>query len=331
MLRYTIRRILITIPIILIVAIAVFTLLYFTPGDPSIIICGDTASQAELDAMREHLGLDRPFIVQLADYLHSMFIEFDLGTSWIYNTDITYELSNRLPRTVGICVYSVLISALCGIPLGVAAAVNQDKPFDKFVLLLSSIMHCIPGFCIALLLIIFFSVKLRWLPAYGIEDGLVSYILPCLSILMGSFAGLSRQMRSSMLEVIRSDYVVSARAQGFSRKAVNYIHALPNALIPVITMLGGQFAAGLGGTMILETIFAIPGVGLYITGAITNRDRPIVLGCVVLLAISFCLIMLGVDLMYAAVDPRIRAQYKEQSEGKHFWLRKLKKLKGGSV
>lgn len=327
MLRYTIRRILITIPIILIVAIAVFTLLYFTPGDPCIIICGDNASQAELDAMRVHLGLDRPYIVQLGDFLYRLFIKFDMGESWIYRTNISYELGNRLPRTVGICVYSVLISAVCGIPLGVAAAVNQDKPFDKFVLLLSSVMHCIPGFCISLILIIVFAVKLKWLPPYGIDQGFVCYILPCASILLGSFAGLSRQMRSSMLEVIRSDFVVSARAQGFSRNQVNYLHALPNALIPVITMLGGSFAAGLGGTMILETIFALPGVGLYIQGAISNRDVPIVLGCVTLLAIAFCIIMLGVDLLYAAVDPRIRAQYKEQGKGTVF-RRRARKLKG---
>jgi peptide/nickel transport system permease protein len=161
---------------------------------------------------------------------------------------------------------------------------------------------------VALLLIIVFSLKLRLLPAYGI-GGIQFYILPCVSIMIGSFAGLARLMRSCMLEVIRSDFVVAARAQGFSRSYVHYRRALPNALIPIITMLGTRFAAGLGGTLILETIFSIPGVGLYIQGGISKRDYPVVTGSVVFLAILFCLIMLVIDVLYAYADPRIKAQY----------------------
>jgi peptide/nickel transport system permease protein len=320
MARYIIKRILITIPIIILVTVFVFTLLYFTPGDPATIILGETATTEELQSMREYLGVNQPYIVQLGHYLKSLFIDFDLGESWIYKTNVSWELANRMPRTAAICIYSVLIGAVLGIPLGVIAAVHQNGIADKVILTMSSVMTCVPNYCIALLLILAFALHLGWFPAFGIDQGLKSYVLPCISIMIGSFSGLARQMRSSMLEVIRSDYVVSARAQGYSRNAVNYLHALPNALIPIVTMLGTQFAAGLGGTMILETIFSIPGVGLYISGAITKRDRPAIIGSTVFLAILFCLIMLGIDILYAVIDPRIRAQY--EAQGHHRKRRK---------
>lgn len=314
MARYIMKRLLLTIPIIVCVAILIFTLMYFTPGDPAIMILGDTATTEELQSMREVLGVDRPYIVQLGEYMYRLFIKFDLGESWVYRTNITYELGNRMPYTASICIYSVLIGALLGIPLGVAAAVNQNRLPDKVVLFTSSVLQCIPNYCVALILIVAFALHLKWLPAQGISNGIKSYILPCLSIMIGSFSGTARQMRSSMLEVIRSDYVTSARAQGFSRRSVYYRHALPNALIPIITIMGTQFAGGLGGTIILETIFSIPGVGLYVQGGINKRDTPVVTGCVVFLAILFCLIMLCVDIAYAIADPRIRAQYEAQGK-----------------
>lgn len=312
MAKYIIKRLLITIPIILMVTVLVFTLLYFTPGDPAVIILGDQATTEELDSMREYLGVNEPYFVQLGQYLYNLFIKFDLGESWIYKTNVTYELANRMPRTTAICIYSVLIGAVIGIPLGVLAAVHQNGLADKIVLAASSILTCVPNYCIALVLILIFALHLGWFPAFGIDQGLRSYVLPCISIMIGSFSGMARQMRSSMLEVIRSDYVTAARAQGFSRNKVNYFHALPNAMIPIITILGIQFAGGLGGTMILETIFSIPGVGLYVSGAITKRDRPAIIGCAVFMGILFCLIMLGIDILYAVIDPRIRAQYEAQ-------------------
>lgn len=315
MLKYIIKRLLITIPIIVCVAILIFTILYFTPGDPAEMILGSTATTEEIESFREYLGVDRPYIVQLGEYLYKLFIKFDLGTSWIYRTNIIYEIQNRLPRTFAISMYSILMGAVCGIPLGVLAAVKQNSIADKIVLFISSVMHCVPHYVVAMVLVIVFSLHLRWLPSYGIGS-FQHYILPCACILLTSFAGLARNMRSSMLEVIRSDFVVAARAQGIPRWKVTYLHALPNAMIPVITQIGSQFANALSGTLILETIFSIPGMGLYIQGAITKRDIPIVTGSVVFLAIWFCLIMLLVDILYAVIDPRIRAQYEEQSQGR---------------
>ncbi len=313
--RYIIKRLLITIPTILIIAIAIFTLLYFTPGDPAKMILGDTATTEEVEAYREYLGIDRPYFVQLGDYLYKLFIKFDLGKSWVYQTNITDEIIARLPRTFAISMYSLLIGAFCGIPMGVWAATHQGGKADKFVLLISSIMHCVPGYVIALLLIIVFALHLGWFPAYGI-GGIKYYILPCASILIGSFSGLSRSMRTSMLEVIRSDFVVSARAQGYSTRSVYYRHALPNALIPIVTQMGAQFAGALGGTIILETIFTIPGMGLYAQSAISSLDIPVVTSTVVILGIWYCLVMVLVDILYAVLDPRIKAQYEAQSKGK---------------
>lgn len=311
--RYIIKRLLLTIPIVVCVAILIFTILYFTPGDPAEMILGSTATTEEIESFREYLGIDRPYIVQLGDYLYKLFIKWDLGVSWIYRTDIMYEIGNRMPRTFAISAYSIVLGAVCGIPLGVVAAVKQNSKVDKFVLFLSSIMHCIPAYVIAMVLIIVFSLHLGWLPSYGIGS-FKHYILPCACILITSFAGLARSMRASMLEVIRSDYVLAAKAQGYSRNVVTYLHALPNAMIPIVTMIGSQFSHALSGTLILETIFSIPGMGLYIQGAITKRDIPIVISGVVFLAIWFCLVMLLVDIVYALLDPRIRAQYEEQGK-----------------
>lgn len=309
--QYILKRLLIIVPTIVLIAVMVFTLLYFTPGDPAEMILGSEATEEELASYREYLGIDRPYLVQLGEYLYNLFIKFDLGKSWVLKTDISSDIMARMPRTFVISMYSMLVGALCGIPMGVLAATRQGGLADKIVLFCSSVMHCIPNYVIALLLIIVFSLHLGWLPAYG-SSSWRHYILPCATILIGSFSGLSRSMRTSMLEVIRSDYVMAAKAQGFSRRSVYYVHALPNAMIPIITQLGGQFATALSGTIILETIFSIPGMGLYMQSAITVRDRPIIISTVVVLAIWFCLVMLAVDIVYALIDPRIKAQYEAQ-------------------
>lgn len=313
MIRYVIKRLLITIPILVFVAFCIFTLLYFTPGDPARLILGSEATDADVAEYHAALGLDRPYIVQLGEYLNKLFLKHDLGKSWIYSTNISDEIVARMPRTLAISIYSVLVGALCGIPMGVMAAVHQDKLADKIVLALSSIAHCIPNFVVALVLILIFAVKLNWLPAYGFGS-FKHYILPCLCIFLGGFASMARSMRSQMLEVIRSDFVMAAKAQGFSAKSVYYRHALPNALIPIITQIGSQFAMALGGTIILETVFSIPGMGLYLQGAISKQDIPVVLACTTFLAACFCIIMLVVDVVYALIDPRIKAQYEAQQK-----------------
>ncbi len=319
MLRYIGKRLLWMIPIVLGVAILVFTMMTFCPGDPAEIILGTTATEADLVAKRMELGLDDPYIVRLAKYLSDVFLHFDLGTSWITNISIGAAIAERMPRTLILAVVTLVIAFGLGIPLGIVAATHQNKWQDHLSMILALVGVAVPNFWLALLLIILFSVKLGWLPAMGIGTGLAGikyYILPAVSNCAGALANCARQTRSSMLDVIRADYITTARAKGVPERMVISRHALKNALIPIITMMGTSFGRLLGGAMIIETIFSLPGMGSYIIGAVNNRDYPIVQGGSIVLAIAFSIAMLLIDLLYAAVDPRIKAQYAAKSKKK---------------
>lgn len=319
MLRYIGKRLLWMIPIVLGVAILVFTMMTFCPGDPAEIILGTTATEADLVAKRMELGLDAPYIVRLAKYLSDVFLHFDLGTSWITNISIGAAIAERMPRTLILAVVTLVIAFGLGIPLGIVAATHQNKWQDHLSMILALVGVAVPNFWLALLLIILFSVKLGWLPAMGIGTGLAGikyYILPAVSNCAGALANCARQTRSSMLDVIRADYITTARAKGVPERMVISRHALKNALIPIITMMGTSFGRLLGGAMIIETIFSLPGMGSYIIGAVNNRDYPIVQGGSIVLAIAFSIAMLLIDLLYAAVDPRIKAQYAAKSKKK---------------
>lgn len=308
MARYIAKRLLWMIPIVLGVAVIVFTLMSFCPGDPAVIILGSSATEAELEAMREELGLNRPYFVRLASFLRDTFLHFDLGKSWITQTSIAAAIAERLPRTMMLTIATMSLSILIGIPLGIMAAINQGGWKDNLCMGFALLGVSIPDFWLALLLIIMFSVKLGWLPAMGI-GGIQYYILPALSGCMGGIAVLARQTRSSMLDVIRADYITTARAKGVPELRVIVGHALKNAMIPIITIIGTHFGKMLGGAMVIETIFAIPGMGSYIVSGVNNRDYPVVQASAIFLAIVFSICMLGVDLIYAAVDPRIKARY----------------------
>lgn len=316
MVKYIIKRLLWMIPIVLGVTVLVFTLMCFTPGNPAETILGATATQEDLDAKTEELGLNDPYIVRLGNYLMQVYVRHDLGSSWITKVDIMSSIAEKLPRTMILSLVTMLIAFGVGIPLGIVAATHQNQWQDSLSMVFALIGVAIPNFWLALLLIILFSVKLGWLPAMGIDAGLKSYILPALAACMGSLATCARQTRSSMLDVIRSDYITTARSKGVPERAVIFKHALKNALIPIITMAGSTFGHLLGGMIIIETVFSIPGMGNYIIGAVNNRDYPVVQGGTIFLAITFSLCMLLVDLLYAAVDPRIKAQYAGGSKKK---------------
>lgn len=319
MLRYIANRLLWMIPIVLGVAILVFTMMTFCPGDPAEIILGTSATAADLTAKRMELGLDQPYIIKLGQYLSDVFIHFDFGSSWITGVEIMPTIIERMPNTLTLAIVTLFIAFGLGIPLGVMAATHQNKWQDHISMVLALIGAAIPNFWLALLLIILFSVKLGWLPAMGVATGVAGlkfYILPAISNCAGALANCARQTRSSMLDVIRADYITTARAKGVPERVVIVKHALKNALIPIITMMGTSFGRLLGGAMIIETIFSIPGMGTYIIGAVNNRDYPIVQGGSIVLAIAFSLIMLLIDLLYALVDPRIKAQYSKSKRRK---------------
>lgn len=308
MIKYIGKRLLLMIPTLLCVAILIFTLMYFVPGDVAIMTLGSSANQAEIDAFNAAYGLDQPYIVRLSDFLFNMVFHFDFGNSYSYGTPVLGDLLARFPYTLLIAIISVTLSVIIGIPLGVSCAVKANTTFDRISMVLSLVFASIPGFWLALMAIQLFSVKLGILPSFGF-DSWQCYVLPCCSNALAAVAALARQTRASMLEVIRADYVTTARAKGIKQLRVLYQHALPNGLIPIITSVGTRFSGMLGGTIIIETIYSIPGLGSYMTTAINKRDYPGVQGSIVFIAFAQCIMMIIIDLVYAMADPRIKAQY----------------------
>ena len=282
--------------------------MWFVPGNPAQIILGSTATPEEIAYLTHQMGLDRPYMVQLLEFLSNTFLHGDLGTSYSNSIAVSTSLLERFPRTLTLASISILITVVIGIPLGIIAATHQGKWQDYLSVVLSMVGISLPGFWLALMMIVFFCVKHRWLPPYGIGSW-KNYVIPIISNSLHGIAMITRQCRTDVLEVIRSDYVTTARAKGVSEHNTIYKHVMPNALIPLITSVGSSFAHSLGGTVITESIFTIPGIGLLMTNAINSLDYPVVRGGVVVIAIAFSFVMLIVDLIYAMVDPRIKAQY----------------------
>lgn len=309
MTRYVAKRLLLMIPVMIGIAILIFTIMYICPGDPAQSILGPSATAVELEAKREELGLNDPYIVRLSHYLYDTFIRFDLGISYKYGTSVLAGLMERMRYTLVIALLCMALQVFVGTPLGIMAATHHNGIADRICMFLALGGVSIPAFWLALMMVLLFSVHLGWLPVQGVDQGLSCYILPCIANSFAGIASQARHTRSSMLEVIRSDFVVTAKAKGLSSRTILFRHALPNALIPIITIIGNGMGMMLGGTVIIENVFAIPGVGRYMTDAITARDYPVVMGGVLVLGLIFSVIMLLVDIVYAFVDPRIKAQY----------------------
>ncbi len=309
MLRYVLHRTLMLVPVILGVAFIIFTLLYITPGDPARMALGEDAPPEAVEQFRKNHGLDDPFLVQFSRYFYRGFVKGDFGKSYVTKNPVTEELMNRFPITLRLAFYAVLLGVLVGIPFGIICAVRQYSLFDSVTMVLALIGVAMPNFWLGVLLILLFSVHLGWLPPSGFTT-FDEMVMPVFTLSGGSLAIITRMTRSSMLEVIKADYIRTARAKGQSELKVIFKHALPNALIPVITIIGMQFGALLGGGILTETVFSIPGVGRLMVNSIKMRDYPVVQGGVLYIALVFCLMNLAVDLLYAWVDPRIRAQYR---------------------
>lgn len=284
MLRYIGKRLLQMIPILIVVAILIFTLMYFVPGDPVKIILGNDATDVQIAQVREDLGLNDPFIVQLTNYLKDL-IRLDFGKSFFSGLPVRDELANRFPNTLMLAFFCVSFSVVVGIPIGIRCALKADQLTDRVWLFITLLCNSMPGFWLALMLVLLFSRQLGLLPSNGI-GGPEYFILPVLANSLGSLAGIARQTRASMLEVIRADFVSTAKSKGISQRDVIWKHALPNALIPIITVIGGSFGMMLGGATITESIFSIPGIGLYMMSGINNRNYPVVRGCIIYIALN---------------------------------------------
>lgn len=309
--KYIAKRILWLIPVVVGVTFLIFTIMFFIPGDPVAIMLGSSATQAEIEQAREMLGLNGSYLHRFWNYASGVFLRFDLGTSFQYGTSVTADMLTRFPRTFTLAVASMLISVCVGVPLGVIAATHQNTVSDRASMIIAMFGVSMPSFWLAILLVLLFSMKLGLLPSYGI-GGLKFYILPAIANSFGGIAGFARQTRSSVLECIRADYVTTARAKGVSEKKVLMGHILPNSMIPIITYAGTQFSGLLGGAIVIENVFTIPGIGTYMVQAINYRDYGAVQGSVIFSAITFSVVMLIVDVIYAYVDPRIKAQYENK-------------------
>lgn len=304
MIQYVIRRLLSTIPVLLGISLMLFFMLRALPGDPAQVIAGELATEKEVKLIRAQLGLDQPGYIQYGKFLLRL-MRFDLGVSTKTQTPVLEEMAPRLLNTIILAVCATLLACLLGIPAGIIAAVRPYSIWDILFTSLALFGISMPAFWLGLMLIVVFSVKLQWLPVGG-SGGIKFLILPSITLAAFLVASFARNTRSSMLETLSQDYITTAMSKGLKEKVIIIRHALKNALIPVITVIGLQFGALLGGTVLTETVFGWPGIGRLLVSSILARDYPVIQGSILVFALLFILVNLIVDLLYAVVDPRVR-------------------------
>ncbi len=312
MFGYLTRRVLATIPVMLLVALFVFSLLYIAPGDPAAIIAGDQATPEDVDRIRASLGLDRPFLVRFLEWLWHV-LQGDLGTSIFTNLPVTHMIAQRIEPTLALMLLTLILSLSVAIPMGVVAAWKHGTWIDRAVMCLAVFGFSTPVFVVGYLLAYVFALWLDWLPVQGytpIAQGFLPFIrnliLPAVSLGLIYIALIARITRATMLEVLSQDYVRTARAKGVAQKQILFVHALKNAAVPIVTVVGIGVALLIGGAVVTESVFAIPGLGRLTVDAILRRDYPVIQGVVLLFSFLYVLVNLGVDLLYTLFDPRIR-------------------------
>jgi peptide/nickel transport system permease protein len=304
---YIIKRILMTIPMLLIIIFIVSAIMSLTPSDPGTLILGERATPEAIKETNHKLGYDDPFFVRYVRYVY-LAAHGDLGNSWKTGNPVFQEITRRFPATLTLAAGSIIIGILMGVTLGILSAVKQYSALDAMGTAYAMTLASFPGFWIGMMLILLFSLKLGWLPSFGIGS-FKHYILPWFTTSCGFAASMLRMTRTSMLEAIRMDYIRTARAKGQKERVVIMNHALRNALLPIVTIAGMSFGALLGGTVTIEAVFSIPGVGSLIIEAIRMKDIPVVIGSTVTLATCFTFLMLLVDILYTFIDPRLKARY----------------------
>ncbi len=306
--KYVIKRLVMLIPVVLGVSFLVFFIMSLAPGDTARTILGEDAPIEAVEALREELGLNKPVIVRYANYMLDL-LHGDLGTSYKSGRPVFSEIVSRFPATLKLAFWGMLFAVVLSIPIGIISATKQYSLTDSVSMVLALLGVATPNFWLGLMLIICFSLNIKWFPSGG-SDGWRALVLPVITLGTGCMANITRTTRSSMLEVIRQDYIRTAKAKGVPKNKVINKHALKNALIPVVTVIGLQFGSLLGGAVLTETVFSWPGVGTYLVNSIKAKDTPAVLGCVIIFSICFSIVNLGVDLLYAFIDPRIKSKYK---------------------
>ncbi len=305
--KYIGKRIIYLIPVVIGVTFIVFLIMNMAPGDPVKSILGEQASPEAIEELREELGLNDNVLIQYKNYFLGL-IKGDMGISYKSKVGVAEEIGARLPTTVKLALIAIAIAVSLSIPLGIIAAVKQNTFIDSLTMFVALLGVSIPVFWLGLMLLLFFSLKLGWFPVSGAENW-KSFILPGIALGFLSMASIARVTRSSMLEVIRQDYIRTARSKGVPYNTIISKHALKNALIPTITVAGLQIGTLLGGSVLTETVFGLPGIGRLMIQSIQGRDLPMVLGCIIVFTVAFSIVNLIVDIIYAFVDPRIKSQY----------------------
>ncbi len=307
MLRYTIKRLIYMALALLATIVFLFTLMEFVPGDPALVVLGEGATEENIAAIHKELGLDDPYLVRLGRYLGDL-LQGDMGTSYKTRQPIAPAFFSRLPLSMIIAFWGVLVGTILGVLAGIISAVKQYSIFDRVLTVISLFGASAPSFWLAMMFVLIFSVKLGWLPATG-SYSFKHWILPVVTIGLQCSASITRMTRSSMLEVIRQDYIRTARAKGQTEIRVIISHALRNAFIPILTQIGSNINGYLGGTVLVESVFAIPGIGNYVLDGVKTMDTPVVLSGIVFICLMCSFVTFFIDMAYAFIDPRIKATY----------------------
>ncbi len=312
MFAYSVRRVLSTVPVMAVVALFVFALLYIAPGDPAAVIAGDQATPADVERIRQSLGLDRPFLVRFGEWLWQI-LHADLGTSIFTNLPVTTMIAQRIGPTVSLMSVTLVLAIVVAVPIGVVAAWKAGTWIDRAVMAFAVLGFSVPVFVVAYLLAYVFSLELEWLPVQGytpLSEGLWPWlenlILPAVALGCVYIALIARITRATVLEVLQQDYIRTARAKGVGQGGILFVHALKNAAVPIVTVIGIGVALLIGGAVVTESVFAIPGLGRLTVDAILRRDYPVIQGIVLLFSFVYVLVNLAVDLVYTLLDPRIR-------------------------
>ena len=308
MIRYVAKRFLMLIPLVLCITFVVYGLMSLAPGDPASIMLPSNAPQEQKDALNHKLGYDRPFLVKYADFVYNLVFKGDFGISYRTQQPIINEFKTRLPISITLAFTSLTLAACIGIPLGVLSAVKQYSLLDTIPSVMALTLSAVPSFWFGMMLIYFLAYRLGLFPSYGM-GGIEHWVLPTLTIAVVYAAEILRYTRSSMLETIRADYVRTARAKGVAERTVIWKHAMKNGLLPVVTLLGSSFGAQIGGAIVTENLYNLPGLGTLTLLSINTRDTPTVVATSVIFATLYNIILILVDLMYAFIDPRIKAKY----------------------
>ena len=306
--KYMIKRLLALIPVLIGVSILVFLLMHITPGDPAILMLGERAPEEQLENLRESMGLNEPLPIQYINWIGRV-LRGDMGRSLRSRRQVTREIWQRLPNTLSLGFAAAFLAIVVGIPIGVISAVRPNSWMDNIFTGITFAAVGMPVFWTGIMLILIFSVYLRWLPSSGLQWDIRNFILPTIALASVTTATITRITRSSMLDVLKEDYVRTARSKGISERMVVYKHALRNALIPVVTIMGLQFGRLLAGAVLTETVFAWPGMGRLIVDSIRTNDFPLVQGSILVFALSYALANTFVDFTYAYLDPRLQTRY----------------------